>query len=428
MTKYLIIGNSAGGIAAAEAIREIDSQGLLAIVSDEHLLAYSRPLISEYLAGEKTLPEMALRNVGFYKEHKIALHLGKKVIKIDTEAHTATLEDYSTLDWDRLLLACGGKPVVPHINGTDRKGVITFTTLADARRIKESLEWARRIVVIGGGLIGMSVTDALIKKGIEVIVVELMDRVLSAMLDKEASEIVQEKLRESRVRVITGHQVTGITGRPGNDDILGGIVLDNGEEISCYLVIIAIGVTPRTELVTGTGIKVNRGILVDRNMRTSHPDVYACGDVTEAFDSVYGSDRLTPIWPNASIGGRVAGLNMAGVPAVYPPVTSLATLKYFGLSMVSAGIVEPPKNDGFEILERHNGNNYRKLVLKEGRIAGMVLNGDISRAGILYGLMREKLPVTDYKNTLLEETFDWAALPPALRAERLGKELNLTKG
>ena len=190
------------------------------------------------------------------------------------------------------------------MDGLDKKGVFTFMTLDDAKRIGEKLAEAKRAVVIGVGLIGISVTEALKKCGVAVTIIELMNRILGTVLDEEASRMVGDVVSEAGVDIRTGHTVKTIIGRDSDDGTVGGVILDDGESIPCDLVIVAIGVVPQIDLVKDTEIKVNRGILVDRQMETSYPGVYACGDVAEAYDFIYASNRVVPIWPNAHIGGH----------------------------------------------------------------------------------------------------------------------------
>jgi NAD(P)H-nitrite reductase large subunit len=423
MPKYLIIGNSAGGIGAAEAIRELDATGSLAIVSDEAFPAYSRPLISEYLAGETSIQKMLYRPEGFYSKNSIRALLGKRALRIDLERHCVELDDGGGLDFEKLLLATGGVPFVPSIDGKWRRGVYTFTTLRDAQQIEQHLAEARRAVVIGGGLIGISATEALAHRGLAVTVVELKDRILNVLLDEKAAAIAQAAVTGAGVRVVVNATVKSITGRPGDNDVVGGVVLDSGEAIECDIVIVAIGVVPRTDLVAGTGITVNRGVVVDRFMETSEPGVYACGDVAEAYDFIFDGNRVVPIWPNAYIGGRIAGRNMAGVPTEYKGGTSMNSLKYFGLSIVSAGVVGGLESgNGYEVVVGGglDGSPYRKIVVQNNRIVGMTFVDDIERSGVVLGLMREKVDVEALKEAIVGDEFGFAVLPSDLRLARFG--------
>jgi len=384
-TRYLIIGNSAGGVGAAEAIREVDKIGAITMVSDESYPVYSRPLISEYLAELCPLERMLFRPVDFYESNGIQALLGKEAKRLDTANHTIQLNNGKTIIWEKLLLATGGLPIVPEIDGF-------------------------RAVVLGGGLIGVSVTEALVRLGVKVTVVEMKEQILSTILDEKASELVTEALEKHGVTVITGHTITRINGHTVGENLVGGVTLDDGRRLPCALVIIAIGVRPRTELASNAGIEIRRGIVVDCFMRTSACDVYACGDAVEAYDFIRDENRLTPIWPNAYLQGRVAGLNMAGIPTEYKGGTSMNSLKYFGLSITSAGMVSPP-DETYEVLTMRNSHNYRKVVVKDGVVAGMVFSGDIEKSGIILSLMKDKVNVEDFKETLVADDFGLISLP-----------------
>jgi NAD(P)H-nitrite reductase large subunit len=414
-TRYLIIGNSAGGIGAAEAIRQVDKEGALTIVSEEPYPAYSRPLISKYLAGERTLEEILFRPLDFYEQNNILFLPGKKVTHLELDDRTAWLEDNEQIAWEKLLLSVGGKPIFPKMKGSDKRGVFTFTNLDDAKAVDRFLDNARKAVVIGGGLIGISVTEALVKRGVDVIVVEMKERILNTILDQQASLMAEEVLKQAGVEIITGHTVIEINGRETVQEV----TLDSGKTMPCDLVLVAIGVSPRPELALDAKLKVNRGIVVNRHMATNHPGVYACGDVAEAYDFVYGENRLTPIWPNAYIGGRVAGFNMVGITAEYPGGTAMNSLNYFGIAITSAGMPTAPNDDGYEVISRQESNTYQKVILKDNLIVGMISAGNIEKSGIIFGLMRDRVNVESFKQSLLANNFSLAFFPRALWQERL---------
>jgi NAD(P)H-nitrite reductase large subunit len=413
--EYLIIGNSAAAIGAVEAIREVDKIKPITMVCEEPYPAYSRPLISKYLAGERNIDGILFRPADFYLQNSIDLLTGVKVKHLDVITKIAYLEGDELISWRRLLLATGGIPIVPKLDGGDKEGVFTFLTLKDAIAISEYLKNGLQAVVIGGGLIGISVAEALTKRGVSVTVVEMKDRILNTILDETASSIAEKVYTKAGVKFITNHTVRKIVGNTRTE----GVVLDDGAKIPCHLVVIAIGVQPRVELATAAGIKVNRGIVVDRFMCTSHPDVYAAGDVAEGYDFVFGTNRLTPIWPNAYSGGRIAGLNMAGTKIQYPGGTAMNSLNYFGLDIAAAGVVTPPADKSCEIMSQQTDVAYKKLVLSDDTIIGIVFVGDIERAGIIHGLMRDRINVAGFKQALLADNFGLAYLPAELRQKRL---------
>jgi NAD(P)H-nitrite reductase large subunit len=416
--KYLIIGNSAGGIGAAEAIREVDRAGKIAIISDEPYPAYSRPLISEYLVSRCPLEKMLFRPADFYEKNRIQTILGQKVEELDIGERTVRLEKGRKIAWEKLLLATGGLPIVPKIEGIDHSGVFTFGTLDEAKAIDQYLgHRLERAVVIGGGLIGASVTEALTKRGLKVTIVEMKERILNTILDEEASALAEERLKQAGVEIITGHTVASVSSYYLSGEVTG-VTLDDSSPIPCELVVVAIGVQPRTELVANTGIKINRGIVVDRHMATSSANVYACGDAAEAYDFIYGENRLTPIWPNAYLGGRIAGFNMAGVTKEYQGGTAMNSLKYFGLAIVSAGMVEPPDNS-YEVLTKKHDHIYKKVVLKGGLVVGLVFAGDIEKSGIVFSLMKEAVNVDGFKQALVADDFGLISLPEEIWRPRL---------
>jgi NAD(P)H-nitrite reductase large subunit len=420
-TKYLIIGNSAGGIGAAEAIRLMDKTGSVTMLSDEPYPAYSRPMISEYLARHATLERMLYRPADFYARNRITTIFGKKATKLDPDGHTVELDSGESIAWEKVLVATGGTPIVSQVEGATKDNIFTFTTLDDAKAIDRFISGQAdspiHAVVVGGGLIGFSVTEALVNRGVTVTIVEMKDRVLNTIIDEDTSAIAEEALQKASVEVVCNHTVArAATDAKGS---ITGVTLDDGRAIACRMLIMAIGVRPRLDLVAGTGIKTNRGIVVDRHMMTSHDDIYACGDVAEAYDFVYGSNRLSPIWPNAYVGGRAAGSNMAGRSVEYAGGTAMNSLKYFGLAIASAGASVPP-DSSYEVLGTKADHSIRKIVVKDNVVAGMVLCGDVDKSGIVLGLMRDRVDISDFKKALMSPDFGLASLPETLWRERLG--------
>jgi NAD(P)H-nitrite reductase large subunit len=419
MTKYVIIGGSAGGIGAVEAIREVDPVGTLTVISEETVPQYSRPMISEYVSREATLDTMKYRGDQFWKTNNVKALTGRTATKIDFIKKQVELDGGDKIDYEKLLIATGGKPFVPRIEGGEKDGVFTFTKLSSAKGLESKLDLYKSAVVIGGGLIGVSASDALVKRGIRVTLVELKDNILNLILDKTASEIAEKILTEAGVTVITGQSVQQILGRKDNESSVGAVVMTDGTEIPCDLVVVAIGVIPRTELVKETPVKVNRGIVVDRSMRTSIPDVYACGDVAEAHDFLIDGNRLLPLWPLAHLGGRVAGYNMAGKKAEYDGGTVMSALKYFDLPVIAVGTVNPENSNGYEVLFELKPEKtvYKKILLKDGKIVGFIFLGDLERAGIFFQLLKNHIDVSEIKDMLLSEDFGIVTLPEQLRQE-----------
>jgi len=412
---YLIIGNSAGGIGAVEAIRETDKDGSMAVISDEEYHTYSRPLISYYLADTVSFDKVFYRKSDFYEKKKVDPILGRKVIKINFDKNSVSLDDETEIAYKKLLLATGGEPFVPKIAGMEDYEFFSFTTLNDSIRIKSKLENGnvKKAVVLGGGRIGLKATEGLVERGINTTVVELANRVLSPVLDDQAARIIQDVFEERGVEIITGRTLARIVGEDGK---VNGVILDNDVKIDCDLVVVAIGVRPRIGLARDTSIKINRGIIVDKHMRTNIDNIYSCGDCAEVYDFIFDNFRLTPLWPTAHVGGRVAGFNMAGVEKEYVWGTGMNSVDFFGFPVISAGFINPPEGKT-EVLSKLDGKTYKKFIIRNQAIVGMILVNEVDRAGVILGLMRDKVDIGEFKDHLLQEDFGRIYLPREMRRE-----------
>lgn len=411
--KYVVVGNSAGGIAAVRAIRKTDSTGSLVVLSEEPYSAYSRPLIAKHISDGKDVAHMSLVTPDFYALNDIDIRLGEKAVDLDTGKHTVNLADGQVVSYDRLLLATGSSPILPPIEGSERGRVFTFTTYDDATAIANILVSVQRVVVVGAGFIGLSAADALTKRGVAVTVVEMQDRVLSGMLDSVASSLVEDAAGVAGVSVMTGRRVVSINGDQLSGRGVSSVTLDDGKRLPCEMVIMAVGVRARTELANGQ-LEVGRGFIVNDAMRTSDPDVFACGDATQVFDYARGTEGVVAVWPNAVAGGSVAGANMAGETRTYTGATTLNALPYFGLSVGSAGILDGPEAEGFEPLVHRSVSVYRKVNLRNDTVVGMVFAGDTSKCGLIYNLMKNGIPVGEWKDVLVSDSFGLLSLPPEL--------------
>lgn len=419
MAKYVIVGASAAGIGAVEAIREMDPVGTITVISEEPCPQYSRPMISDFVSGKADFGKMKCRTDSFWSENHVEAVMGKKAVALNTEEKTVTLETGEKVAYEKLLIATGGKPFVPKMEGSDKDGVFTFTTIKDAEGLAAKIDSvnAKSAVVIGAGLIGISVTEALVKRGLKVTVVELQEKILSLLLDAKASDLVESVVKKAGVNIVTGQSVQKIIGKPDNEDAVDGVILTKGDQIPCDVVIVAIGVIPRTELVAETAMKTNRGIVVNDAMQTSVPDIYASGDVAEAYDFIMNQNRLLPLWPLAMLEGQVAGYNMAGKKVLYSGGTNMSSLKYFGIPIVSIGLANPKEDPALEVLVKHDAEEsvYKKIVLKDDVIVGMTLVNAIERAGVLFYLMKNKIKVKKFKKELLSDNFGLATLPVSLQ-------------
>jgi NAD(P)H-nitrite reductase large subunit len=416
--RYVIIGNSAAAIGAIEAIRQHDSSNPITVISDEPHHVYSRPLISYWLGNLVDESKMSYRPDNFYERHGIETMLGTEVTSIDTREHKLVLAGGATAQYDRLLIAAGGKPFVPPLSGADLEGIFTFTTWKDAQRIDHYIK-DRRVesaLIVGGGLIGLKTTEALIERNIQITLVELADRILSATFDRTASRLAETILRRENVDVRTRTTVEEIIGR---GDRVDHAVLRNRERVNCDLVVFAIGVRPNTGWIPeDSGIQIERGICVDRQMQTTVPNVYAAGDCVQAYDMLIDACRPIAIWPNAYRQGHIAGCNMAGVRKTHDGSFPMNSIEICGIPTISVGITDPPQDSNeYEIMEKYDRDAliYKKLVLFHNQLVGTIFVGDIDRAGIYTGLIRDRVDVRQFKEHLLSGNFGLISLPSAYR-------------
>jgi NAD(P)H-nitrite reductase large subunit len=412
---YVIIGNSVAAVGAIEAIRQIDKEIPITVISDEPYPVYSRPLISEYLAGQVTEDMMGYRNPDFYEKNGVITKLGKKVVTINSEKKSLRLDDGEEVAYSKLLIATGGTPFIPPMKGLDKGNIFTFIKMDDAKKLDALVPKLRHVVVVGAGLIGLKAAESLHHRGVKVTIVELANRVMATVLDVEAGRIVQGALEKAGVHIITENTVDEILG----DGELNGVKLKDGQTISCDAVIVAIGVVPNAAFAKESGVEVNRGVITDAHMRTNLPDVYAAGDVTEGPDYLNGGNRVMPIWPNAYIQGKISGFNMAGVDREFPGGLAVNSIELFGVPVVTAGLSNIDSDD-LEVLTSTGNGEYRKVVLRGSVVVGAVFVGSIDRAGLITGLIRDQIDVSIMRDRLLADDFGYIDFPIELRKERLG--------
>jgi len=412
---YVIVGNSVAAVGAIRAIRSLDQQGNITVISREKHNAYGRPLISYLLGGLIKEKRMSYLPEDFYSQHRINLLLNSEVTAVDSAAKKVVLAAGDTIPYDKLLLATGGDPFIPPIEGmADKDRIFTFTTWDDAAKLKVISQDISRAVVIGGGLIGLKAAEGLNLLNKSVTVIELADRVLSSAFDRPAGKIVARKMKANGIDVITEETVVRIEGDGAE---ITGVTLKSGDFIPCDTVIVAIGVRPAAGFLKGSGVEVNRGIVVDNSMATSIENVYAAGDVAEAADFFSDQKNPMPIWPDAYIQGDIAGTAMAGGTKAYEGGLAMNSIEFFKVSTISMGVTNPKNPEEYEIHAYQDIQNYqyRKIVLQNDRLVGAVLVGSVDRAGIFSGLIKEKVDMAPFKESLLLPEFGFVNLSREIR-------------
>lgn len=415
---YLIIGNSTAAVGAVEAIRKRGDKGSIGVIAHETEHTYSRPLITYFMSGKVAEDNVYYRPADFYEKMGVVTMLGRQMTSVDTKTQEIVLDGGERVGYGSLLIAAGGSPIAPPIPGIDKPGVFFMNTMDDARRAKGWLKHNKRAVVVGAGLTGLKTAEALVDMGLEVTVAELAPRVLSMALDETASELVRKAMVEARVDVLTGVQVTAVESCDDSNDVCAA-VLNTGERIMCEAVFMTIGVRPRIELVKDSGIDVNRGILVDLHMRTNIKNVFAAGDIAEAFEPLSGVRKVLPILPNAYIGGRVAGINMSGGQAQYSVGLAVNSVNFFGTPFMSAGFSTQPEEDGFKVFSKVDDDGYRRFVTKDGKLVGLIVSGNVERAGLMTGIMRDEISIEGKEQDLLDGTLSLVDLPKDVIESRI---------
>jgi len=400
--KYVIVGNGIAGLRAADTIRQQDKEGSLCMISEEEYLSYSRPLISYLIGGEIKEEKMFYHDREWYDNRNITLKMGSAAVDFKPIHNKLALADGTVIGYEKLLIAVGGKGSIPDMPGKDLDGIFTFTHLDTAKKIQEKIEaGAKRAFVLGGGLVGLKAAQGLADAGIDVTVVISSGQVLSQLLDETAAELVKRRLDRKGIRVILNTSVTEILGEGGKVE---GIVLESGDEHDCDMVVFAKGVRPDLKYLKDSEIKVNYGIFADNHLNTNIPNVWAAGDCTETFEEAFGKTTTNLVWPRASEQGKVAGLNMVGIPKEYRGWFWMNSFQFYGLSCISVGNVRP-HGGRFEVMINQNLRDgvYRKVILKDNKIIGALFVGKITTIGTINGLIKKQIDVSGHKEDILED-------------------------
>ncbi|WP_349618097.1 NAD(P)/FAD-dependent oxidoreductase [Azotobacter salinestris] len=405
--KIVIIGNGPAAIAAAETLRGQDRSCEIVMLSRESVPFYSPCPLAEYVEGSVPRDHLFLRDPDFYARTGIDIRYGCPVRRIDPQARQVWTGD-QTVGYDRLLIASGSRAFVPPIPGlATARGVFELKTLGDADGILERIKTARRAVVIGSGFIGLEAVQALVRQGLEVTLLEAREHVLPAMLDSDMAALVERRLVAHGVQVRTGCGAERLL--EGDDGVRA--VLAGGVEIPCELVICAAGVRADLSILEGSGIASNLGILVDARMQTSVEDVFAAGDVIERPDAP-DKHRVVPNWPNAVSTGRIAAWNMLGVDRRHPGLEAVNVVRVFDMPIASFGV----QTGETSLRWQDDKGAVRKVQLKDGRVAGGQLIGEINGTGVLHEMMKKGIAVERFGTDLVHPGFGYIHTMEPLRA------------
>ena len=408
--RSVIIGGSAAAIGCIEGIRSVDKTGEIILITRETEWNYSRPLISYLLEGKTTRDKMWCRPDSFFTRNGVTVKAGVLATALDAGDRTVRLSTGERLAYDRLLAATGSRPFVPPIPGLETvERTFCFQTLSDASALAEALRPESRVLILGAGLTGVKCAEGIRGLCAQIAIADLAPRVLPAVLDDTAAAMVQARMEEKGVRFYLNDSAAAFRGNTAR--------LQSGTELEFDVLVTAVGVRPNTQLVADAGGAVDRGILVDGRCATTLPDVYAAGDCAQGYDAVSGEKRMLPLWPNAMLQGETAGINMAGGRADYTQGIALNASGVFGLHMITAGSYE---GESFTV---QRDGSYKRLVTADGVLKGVIMVGDVSRAGIYTDLIRKKKPLSEIDFDLIRESPQLMAFSQKDRRVQLGGEV-----
>ena len=391
--KLVVIGNGMAPGKALETLLDIAPDAYeITIFNAESRVNYNRIMLSPVLSGESSFEDIIIHGDGWYIENGITLYKGHRVSQIDREAKTVTSEGGVTEAYDKLLIATGSNPFIIPIPGHDLAGVLAYRDLDDVNAMLVAAKSGGKAVVIGGGLLGLEAAAGLQMQGMDVTVLHLMPTLMERQLDESAGYLLEKTLTDRGLNIITKANTKEILG----ESKVTGVRLDDGTELEADIVIMAVGIRPSKALAESCGLEVDRGILVDCNMQTSDPDIYAVGECIEFEKNCYG--LVAPLYDQAKIVGKtLAGANTDGF--THPETAT--KLKVTGVNLYSAGDFAAGDDREDIVLRDASEGIYKRLILKDNAIIGVVLYGDTEDGPWFFQHIKDQTDVSEMRETLI---------------------------
>jgi NAD(P)H-nitrite reductase large subunit len=397
----VIVGNSAACLAAVKAIRSQDKTANITIVAAENCDAYS-PVLTKYMvSGKIARMDVFLVNKEFYKENNIEILYGKRAMGLDPQKQHVVLEDGTKVPYDQCLIATGSSPRWIGKREDTAGSFFGLKTIDDANNIVRASKKANKVVAIGAGAVNLPVIESLAKQGKETTVIEMMDTILPENADKTCAGIVEEEMRSRGIRLLCNTRVKELITR-GREV---GVLTDSGEEIVGDMVLVGIGVVPNVSWLAGSGVKIERGVVVDHHCRTNFENVFAAGDVAAGADLMTGQKDIIATWYTAIAMGKIAGLNMAGGSENYEGSVREFVSHIFDFTLVMAGAIKDGSGETDKVVfHDEKGGHYRKILFRDDQVIGMLL---LSRqhvlartdeGGILVNLIRNRTPISAWRD------------------------------
>jgi NAD(P)H-nitrite reductase large subunit len=398
--RHVIVGAGPAGVAAAEELRRRDRSAEIVMVGDEKGAPYARMALPYLLEGKIDETGTRIRRDPEHFPRLDVRLVHERVVRVDPERRKVSLGDGSDLDYDRLLIATGSRSAVPAVQGIDVPGVHRCWTIEDARGLMGAESDGRNAILLGAGFIGCTLLQALASRGLKLTVIEIARQILPRMLDATAAALVRRWCEQKGVRILSSTLVEGIReSKNGNGTSLW-VQLEGSGELPASLAILTTGVRPNVEVLEGSGIRCNQGVLVDRHLRTSAPDVFAAGDVAEGPE-LFGGRSVHATQPTAAEHGRVAAVNMSGGDLPYQGSLIMNVLDTFGLTSCSLGSWQ---SGGDRIRALDEGRfRYLHMRLDGDRIVGAVSVGWEQGLGALRGLIQSRVRLGPWRDRLLRQ-------------------------
>ena len=389
--RYIVIGASAAGISGAKTLRELDKDAEIILVSkDENV--YSRCILHHYISNHRDVDALNFTSKNFFEENNITWMKGLEVKSVNDKEKTLELSNDETLSYDKLLVCSGASAFIPPVPGLrEGNNVVGLRNLDDAVLIKEQAKKVKNVVVLGAGLVGIDAVSGLLGQGLNISLVEMSNKILPLQLDKHASDVYEKKFTEEGVSLKLDVKAEKLLLDEDNNPKA--LLLNTGEEVACELVVVATGVRSNIAFMENSNIECDRfGLIIDAKGQTNIENIYGAGDVT----------GRNPIWPTAVKEGIIAAHNMLGKEMIMTDFFgSKNTMNFVGVATMSLGMVEPA-DETYIVETKVEDNNYKKIIHKDGKIYGAIIQGDLSYAGVLTQLIKENIDVSKVTKSLFD--------------------------
>ncbi len=428
---YLIIGNGIAGVTAAEIVRTHDAACTITIIADDPFPVYYRPALKDYLGGKVSEEKLWARPNSFYQEQRIRFVPGR-VLSINTSQHSVQLHNGQQIGYHKLLLANGAHPRQLRCPGLQLSGVSTLRSVADYQNIVRRLETSSRVVVCGSGTLALETAETLNHQGYHVTHLLRNNTLWSEVLDETASDLVLHEERLAGINVRTNEEIREVIGQNGQ---VTGVITTSGAQLSCEIVLIAIGIEPNIDFIQSSGIFCDRGVRVDTTMRTSSSDIYAAGDVLETLDPLTGKTRVLGQWYPAIQQARIAAYGMLDITDPQDTGSLYNATFLHGLDFVSLGLTTSYPQQQFQaLIAEPQPRNYRKIVFYKEVPIGAILLGNRKNALALKRAIDYRIPLTPIMSRLfaadfsLDDWLDGQGVPPVIAPTALREATSLQTG